>query len=347
MRPTTRWALWLVLYLLTLPGLSGAASLVVSVLDVKQGDSILAQFPNGQNMLVDAGDQAHGQTVVNYLRAHKVKRIDILVASHPHADHIGGMTAVFAAFPVGKVWDSGFNQGSRTQEEFLQTIKEKHLQFGQPRSGFTQDVGDVRIEVLAPGKALLKGTDSDANNNSLVLRLVYGQTSVLLPGDMEEAERALVKDWPNTTVLKVAHHGSRNGTDLAFVRAVSPKIAVISFEEGNEYGHPHKEALAALRTVAATIYATGTQGTIVVSCDGKRATVTALGRSKSNATGGNSGVNSAADTASRCAYIGNKNTHIYHLPTAKHLPKPKNRICFASRAQAKRAGYRPCKLCFR
>ncbi|HEY3416771.1 MAG TPA: MBL fold metallo-hydrolase [Armatimonadota bacterium] len=327
--------------LLVLVGLVGflrlvvAAPLVVSVINVGQGDSILVQFPDGKDMLVDAGDSGHGTAVVSYLRSRAIKRIDILVASHPHADHIGGMPAVFAALPVGKVWDSGYNQGSRTQQQFLQTIRQKHIAFGTPRAGFSQSVGGVRIDVLAPGKTLLTGTDSDANNNSLVLRLAYGATSVLLPGDMEEAERATVSDWPSTTVLKVAHHGSRNGTDLSFARALAPEIAVISYGEGNEYEHPHPEAVTALREVGATIYRTATQGTIVLTSNGSQVTAKALGVART------------AATADSCAYIGNRRTHIYHLPTANHLPKPENRVCFASRAEAERAGYRPCKLCFR
>lgn len=312
-----------------------AAPLVVSVINVGQGDSILVQFPNGQDMLVDAGDQGHGTTVVKYLRSRGVKRIDILVASHPHADHIGGMAAVTAAFPVGKVWDSGYNQGSRTQQQFLKTIQQKHIPYGKPRAGFSQSVGGVRIDVLAPGKTLLTGTDSDANNNSLVMRLVYGTTSLLLPGDMEEAERASISHWPHTTVLKVAHHGSRNGTDLDFARALMPRIAVISYGEGNEYEHPHPEAVTALRDVGATIYRTATQGTIILSSDGSHVTAKTLG------------VTRAAATTDSCAYIGNRQTHIYHLPTASHLPKPENRVCFSSREAAERAGYRPCQLCFR
>ncbi|MHB9131916.1 MAG: MBL fold metallo-hydrolase [Armatimonadota bacterium] len=338
MRTMTRWALWVVLCLLV--SVAWAAPLTVSVIDVGQGDSILVQFPNGQDMLVDAGDKAHGATVVNYLKSRHVTRIDILVATHPHADHIGGMGAVLAAFPVGKVWDDGYNLGSRTQQDFLQAIKKKGLQYGQPRAGFTQAIGDVRIDVLAPGKTLL---GSDANNNSLVLRLVYGQTSVLLPGDMEAAERATVNNWPKTTVLKVAHHGSRNGTDTAFARALSPQVAIISYALGNSYGHPHQQALDALKAAGATVYRTGTQGTVVVTSNGKTVAVKTLGHA--SARNSDSASNSSTTTGSTCAYIGNRNTHVFHRPTCGHLPAEKNRVCFATREEAINAGYRPCKIC--
>jgi len=213
-------------------GTGWAGQLNLSVIDVGQGDSILVQFPNGEDMLVDAGDRDAGPTVVHYLRSRGVKRIDILVASHPHADHIGGMPSVLAAFPVGKAWDSGYNHGSRTQEDFLRTIKAKGIRFGRPKAGFGEKVGEVAVAVLAPPPTPLLGTESDANNNSLVLRIAYGSVSFLLPGDMEREERATVARWPHSTVLKVAHHGSRNGTDLAFAKAVSPQYAVVSYAMG-------------------------------------------------------------------------------------------------------------------
>jgi competence protein ComEC len=224
------------------PALS-LGKLSVSVIDVGQGDSILVQFPDGKDMLVDAGDSSHGQTVVNYLHACKVPRIDILVATHPHEDHIGGMADILTTFQIGKVWDSGYNQGSRVQRQFLTTIKAKGIRFGTPKAGFLERIGDAEIKVLAPNQ-LMSGTDSDANNNSIVMRIVYGKISFLLTGDMEGDERGTISQWPACTVLKVAHHGSRNGTDSAFLGAVSPKIDIISVASHNDYGHPHSEALA-------------------------------------------------------------------------------------------------------
>jgi len=315
--------------------------LVMSVIDVGQADSILVEFPNGQTMLVDAADQAHGPTVVSYLRSRGVNRVDILVATHPHEDHVGGIMDVMTAFPVGKVWDSGYNIGSRTQQQYLQAIKDKGIQYGQPRAGFTQSVGQAGIAVLAP-RQLISGTSSDANNNSIVMRVALGQQSYLLTGDMEEAERATVTNWPRSTVLKVAHHGSRNGTDPAFLGQVSPQIAVLSYAEANEYGHPHPETRQALQNAGVRPYSTAMNGTVIVRTDGTNRTVTTFG--KGNAVAMAASTNSSS--SSRCNYIGNRRTHIYHRPTASHLPKPENRVCFSSRAAAERAGYRACRLCF-
>ena len=172
-------------------------TLKVSVLDVGQGDAILVQFPNHEVMLIDAGVPAQGKTVVDYLKKQGIQRIDILVATHPHEDHIGGMQAVLAAYPIGKVWDSGYNHGSQVQQRFLQTIKDKQLRFGTPRAGFHEAIGDVSVDVLAPGANLLNNTDSDANNNSLVLRphvqgcqcAPHGRCAAGRAGDAEDVAR--------------------------------------------------------------------------------------------------------------------------------------------------------------
>jgi competence protein ComEC len=205
---------------------SASPKLTVSVIDVGQGDSILVQFPDGEDMLIDAGTRDAGQAV---------SKIDILCVTHPHEDHIGGMADVLANFTVEKVWDSGYVHGSKTQERLLQTIKEKGIRYGKPKAGFSQSVGTAKIDVLAPVREL-SGTDSDANNNSIVFRISYGKISFLFTGDMEGDERATVGTFPKTTVLKVAHHGSRNGTDRKFLSQVKPQIAIISYAIGNSYG---------------------------------------------------------------------------------------------------------------
>jgi len=327
-----------------------AAQLTVSVIDVGQGDSILVQFPNGQDMLVDAGDREAGPTVVQYLRSRGIKRIDLLVASHPHADHIGGMARVLAAFPVGKAWDSGYNSGSRTQQQYLSTIKAKAIRFGMPKAGLSQQIGDATVAVLAPGKVPIVGTDSDANNNSLVLRISYRNVSFLLPGDMEREERATVGTWPRSTVLKVAHHGSRNGTDLAFAKAVSPQYAVISYATANSYGHPHAEAVAALTAAGAKILQTAVDGTVVFTTDGKAITCMTSRATKSATSEPRTAAAASAATAApalsgETVYIGNLRTKVFHRPSCANLPSDKNRVTFSTRDEAIRKGYRPCRNC--
>jgi competence protein ComEC len=286
-------------------------------------------------MLVDAGPSDAGSKVVEYLRSRNVEKIDILVATHPHEDHIGGMEDVIDAFPIGKMWDSGYASGSQVQQAFLGLIQAKGIRFGTPRAGFVESIGDVQIDVLAPQTPLLQGTDSDANNNSIVLRISYGDMSFLLTGDMQSEERARVSEWPESTVLKIAHHGSWNGTDADFARQVSPQLAIISYGLGNPYGHPSPLIRAILERAGVPIKSTAMNGTVVVTTDGQSMQVTALGPAASL----------SAQGMDDYPYIGNRNSHIFHRRTCSSLPAEHNRVYFRTREEAIAAGYRPCRRC--
>lgn len=248
--------------------------MTVSIIDVGQGDSMLVSFPNGQHMLVDAGEFGDGKKVVKYLASHGVKRIDILVATHPHSDHIGGMSDVLARFKIGKVWDSGYSHGSQAQLNFYATIKAKGIRFGKPTAGFSQTVDDAKITVLVPPKRKSVNSESDANNSSIVLLIAYRNTSFLLTGDMESEERCCVSRWSKVTVLKVAHHGSSNGTDAAFLKSTRPQYAVISVGANNRYGHPDTETLSCLKRAKIKTYMTSRNGDVVFTSDGKTIKVT-------------------------------------------------------------------------
>jgi len=258
------------------------------------------------------------------------------------------MLVVLQNFKIGKVWDSGYIHGSQTQQNFLEKVKAKYLQYGHPKTGFSQQFGDARLDVLLPGEQLLSGTDSDANNNSLVLRISYGSTSFLLTGDMQDEERRKVSNWQQSTVLKVAHHGSHNGTDVSFAEQVHPQYAAISCGKGNSYGHPSAEAIDALNSVGAQIYRTDKNGTIVFTSDGKNVTAKTLGASDSSPPDSSVSTGSSSTTTTPSgsgSYIGNRNTHKFHLPTCSYLPDLKNRVYFNTRGEAIAAGYVPCKKC--
>jgi competence protein ComEC len=252
--------------------------LTLYAFDVGQGDSFLFHFPGGENVLIDAGTRRSADGLVAKLRALGVRKIDILVASHPHEDHIGGMVSVMDAFDVGKIWDSGYNHGSSVQRAMLERAREKGIRFGRPRAGFAERIGSARIEVIAPD-APISGTASDANNNSLVLRVVYGDVAFLMTGDIEGEGRSLVGRFPAASVLKVSHHGSRNGTDSRLLREVSPDIAILSYGRGNSYGHPHREVLSLFRKFGVKAYSTE-KGDIKIVTDGARYTVETGGAGK-------------------------------------------------------------------
>lgn len=251
-----------------------SGQMTVSIIDVGQGDSILVQFPNGQHMLVDAGESGESQKVVKYLQSIGVKYIDILVATHPHSDHIGGMSDVLSNFKIGKVWDSGYNHNSPLQINYYMNITARGIRFGKPKAGFSQTIGDAKITVLAPSNRKTISSKSDANNNSIVLLITYRNTGFLLTGDMEIEERYSVSHWPKATVLKVAHHGSQNGTDSAFLKTVHPKYAVISVGINNRYGLPDLEILKSLSHAKIKTYITSRDGNVIFKSNGINVTVT-------------------------------------------------------------------------
>lgn len=244
--------------------------LTLYALDVGQGDSFLFVFPSGQTMLIDAGLEEAGDTVVDFLKSLGLEKIDYLVATHPHADHMGGMQAVLANFDIGQVWDSGFATGSPFQRKFYAAIKRHGIPFGTPKRGYTRKIGDVLVEVLAPVREL-RGTRRDQNNNCLVLMVTYGGVKFLMAADMEREERATLPEIPRCTVLKLAHHGSYNGTDKKLLRDTSPVAAIISYAKDNDYGYPHREVVKALRDLRIMRFDTA-DGTLKFSTDGKRLT---------------------------------------------------------------------------
>jgi competence protein ComEC len=319
-----------------------AGTLRISFLDVGQGDCELVQAPGGVTVLIDGGPPEAGPAVLRELKAAGVERLDWIIGSHPHSDHIGGLIDVLREMPAKQALDPGYNHGTSTQRTYLSLLKEKRVRTTRARAGQGYDLGGgAKLEILAPQEPLLTGTDSDANNNSIVARLVFGETELLFTGDMEEDERARLlagtrPEQLRSDVLKVAHHGSHNGTDPPFLRAVQPKFAVLSLARQNDYGHPHREALETLRGSGAQILRTDERGTIRLTSDGKQITVEA--RTPSGAA--------AAKSAPRPGeVIGNESSRVYHTPECGSLPRKERRVAFANADAAAKAGYHPHKSC--
>lgn len=248
-------------------------TLTVRFLDVGQGDSELVELPDGKLMLIDAGTQDAGPAVVRAVRDLGRTRIDYLVATHPHADHIGGMAEVLRDFDVGEVWAPAVAANTRTFEAFLDAVEDK---------GLTIRTGSRGKDIVAPGSAsydvqILGPSDSlsseDLNYYSLVIRVRFGSTSFLFTGDAPADEiRADVSE--HVDVLKVAHHGSDTGTDATLAAQLSPRIAVISYGIDNDYGHPTQGVLDALAASGAQVLGTGADGTVTVTSDGTDVTAT-------------------------------------------------------------------------
>lgn len=243
--------------------------LYVHYIDVGQGDSELICC-GGEYMLIDAGEPSASDTVVDYLNDHGIEKLEYVVCSHGHADHCGGLDAVVENFEVGTVFTSPYPGDTSSYEIFSDVVSAKGLAMTVPELGESYTLGEAKLEFIGP----LEEYDN-LNDDSLVMRLEYGDTSFLFTGDMtSKAERDLLEDGANVKcdVLKVGHHGSSGSSSYRFLYEAEPKIAVISCASGNSYGHPHEEALSRLNDCGAEIYRTDLEGSIVIFSNGMEVT---------------------------------------------------------------------------
>jgi competence protein ComEC len=238
-------------------------TLTVHFIDVGQGDAILIQSPDGKNMLIDGGEKNSG--VVAYLQSQGVVKLDVVAATHPHSDHIGGLPEVLKAFPVDTVVTNGQEHTTKTYEDFLDAIIAAQAEYVEVMAGDEIGLGMLSLQVLGP----VTLTDS-LNDGSLVLRLLYGEVAFLFTGDAEAKAESMILGAGRpvkANILKVGHHASNTSTTAAFLQAVQPDVAVYSSGVGNRYGHPHAQTIARLSAVA-EVYGTDQHGTVVVTTDG-------------------------------------------------------------------------------
>lgn len=241
-------------------------TLTVHFIDVAHADGMLIEC-NGHFALVDAGMADTADRVVNYLASRGVEKLDLVVGTHPHADHIGAIPDVLAHYQADTVWFSHIAYTNYTVTNFLNSVKRQGKSVIRPANGTVFDLGGATITVLGP----IRDNHEDVNDISLVLMVQYGDVRFLLTGDMESiAEQELVESGADlkADVLKVGHHGSYSSTSYIFLREVMPTYAVISLALGNEYGHPHDEPMSRLRDAGVTIYQTGKMYNISATTDG-------------------------------------------------------------------------------
>lgn len=243
--------------------------LTVHYIDVGQGDSTLLEF-EGFSMLIDAGNW-NSTEAVDYLKKQEIKDIDIVVGTHPDADHIGQLAQVIGEFDVGEVWMSGNTSSSNTFTNVLQAIEASGSDYVEPRSGDVFDVGSLQIEVLYPDE--ITGA---ANEESVSMKMTYGDVRFIFTGDAGvKQEQEMIDSGTNldAEVLHLGHHGSNTSTSPSFLEAVAPEVAIYSAGADNSYGHPHAEVIAAAENAGAKVYGTDVNGTILVKTDGKSYTV--------------------------------------------------------------------------
>ena len=258
-------------------GLAGAGStpppagaLVVSFIDVGQGDATLIQS-GGENYLVDAGRPEAGPEVVDFLRSRGVQKLDGLVATHPDADHIGGLPDVLDAFPVSEVYLSGeADKGTTTFNTFLRSVQDEGAQVFEARAGMEVDWGGTDVAVLSPPPEGEGGLFGESNEDSVSMLLTFGEfgkARVLLTGDAEnrgEEYMSTGRYAGPVTVLKVGHHGSNTSTTPLFLNRFRPEVAVIAVGE-NSYGHPTPQTLRRLKTVGAEVFRNDEDGDVIVT----------------------------------------------------------------------------------
>ncbi|MCA1636488.1 MAG: MBL fold metallo-hydrolase [Acidobacteria bacterium] len=258
------------------PAASGDELKVVAI-DVGQGDSILIVTPGGKTALVDAGEPGDGKRIVEALKRHGVDHLDLFVATHAHADHIGAADEVIRAVPVGRVLYSGVPNPTRNYEDFLKAIDEKRIELIRAAPGQTFELGgNARLLVLAPIEPFftreeLRSGGNEPNANSVVMRLDYGEFSMLLTGDAEaQTEERMMRNGANVSadILKVGHHGSKYATSEDFLKRGAFKTAIVSAGADNRYGHPSQEALDRLKAAQVRVYRTDFQGELVITTKG-------------------------------------------------------------------------------
>lgn len=246
---------------------AGANLLSVMMIDVGQGDSILVAFGAEDTMLIDAGEPDDTQAIKEELTERGITQIDVLVATHPHADHIGAMADIIQSYDIGSVYMPDMQSQSKTYQALKATIEKRGVPLTIAYAGESFDLGPAKCTIVSPEKS----ADKDANNESVVLLVDYLDTEFLFTGDAEKWAESEVLDAGynvDADVLKVGHHGSHTSTSEAFLKAVSPDYAVISCGKNNDYGHPHKETLDLLNKYGINTLRTDISGDVLFLSDG-------------------------------------------------------------------------------
>lgn len=261
-------------YLLRLDWQNSSRIFTFAMLDVGQGDALFVESPSGTQVMFDGGPVRKVLGPLSKVISTFDKTIDAIVITNPDADHIGGFTDILKNYKVGVVFSSGTLSDSKTYQNLETEIKRQNIPEILLKKGMKLNMGEgVVIDIIFPDRDVSSWA---TNNGSVVARLSYGNTSIMLTGDAPiKTEQIILKnsllknslDELKSTILKVGHHGSRNSSSLSFVQAVSPKYALISDGKDNKYGHPHQEVLDIFNQLGVKIFRTDMLGSIVMKCD--------------------------------------------------------------------------------
>ena len=329
----------------------------IHFLDVGQGDSALV-LCDGQAMLIDGGESNDSSLIYAYLKEHSISHLDYIVASHCHDDHIGGLPGALNYATVGKALCPVTDYDSEEFDAFKKYLNKQNATITVPNAGDTFALGSSSFEIIAP-----QSNSENHNDNSIVLRFTYGDTSFLFTGDAEYTEEnQILSSGRNisSTVLKVGHHGSLSSTSNSFLKKVSPNYAVISVGRDNAYGFPDQLVLDDLREANIKVIRTDMQGTIICKSNGKdvlfyvernanaNTVPTATPEPTATPTPALKTINKAAPEKTEETYVLNKNTKKFHETWCSSVKKMKesNKSFFTgTRDEVIRKGYSPCGNC--
>ncbi|MBO3366454.1 MBL fold metallo-hydrolase [Clostridium perfringens] len=245
------------------------SKLMISYMDVGQGDAAYIKV-NGNDILIDAGPRSNSKELLEQLKAKNIDNFELVIATHPHEDHIGGMVDVFKEYEVKAFYSPKITHTTKTYENLVKAVKDEGLKTKELKGGMVIDLGEgAKFEVFTPQKSEYE----ELNDYSPIMKLSFGDTSYLFTGDAEKlAEEEALAKYKNSLdsdVIKFGHHGSSSSSSNAFIEAVSPKYGIISCAKDNKYGHPHRETLDIIKKYNIKAFRTDTDGEIILTSDGK------------------------------------------------------------------------------